>query len=124
VAAGLWWAKHFGVEWPGAGRAPSREPRFYKGFQVAPSVSFTIDGVNVIIFPVEYLQRPVSLRSTRGRVVDHLGLRIDDLDGTLRRLRAAGVRMLQGVKKERYGRVALIEGPDRLAIQLVETAGR
>ena len=124
VAAGLWWAKHLGVAWPAAGRAPSREPRFYKGFQVAPSVSFTMDGVNVIIFPVEYLQRPVSLRSTRGRVVDHVGLRVDDLDGTLRRLRDAGVRVLKGVKRERYGRVALIEGPDRLAIQLVEPPAR
>jgi catechol 2,3-dioxygenase-like lactoylglutathione lyase family enzyme len=122
VAAGLWWAKHFGVAWPAAGRAPSREPRFYKGFQVAPSVSFTLDGVNVIIFPVEYLQRPASLRSTRGRVVDHVGLRVDDLEGTLGRLRAAGVRVLKGVTRERYGRVALIEGPDRLAIQLVEAA--
>jgi hypothetical protein len=37
-------------------------------------------------------------------------------------LRAAGVRVLKGVTRERYGRVALIEGPDRLAIQLVEAA--
>lgn len=124
VAAGLWWARHFGVAWPAAGRTPSREPRFYKGFQVAPSVSFTMDGVNVIIFPVEYLQRPVSLRSTRGRVVDHVGLRVGDLDATLRRLRAEGVRVLHGVKRARYGRVAMIEGPDRLAIQLVETKAR
>ena len=122
VAAGLWWARYFGVAWPAAGRTPSREPRFYKGFQVAPSVSFTMDGVNVIIFPVEYLQRPVSLRSTRGRVVDHVGLRVGNLDATLRRLRAAGVRVLQGVKRASYGRVAMIEGPDRLVIQLVESA--
>lgn len=124
VAAGLWWARHFGVAWPPKGRTPSRDPGFYKGFQVAPSVSFTMDGVNFIIFPVEYLQRPVSLRSTRGRVVDHIGLEVADLDATLGRLRAAGVRLLQGVRRERYGRVALIEGPDRLAIQLVETGTR
>jgi hypothetical protein len=66
------------------------------------------------------LQGPKELVSTRGRVVDHVGLRIDDLDGTLRRLRGAGVRVLSGVKRERGARVALIEGPDRLAIQLVE----
>jgi catechol 2,3-dioxygenase-like lactoylglutathione lyase family enzyme len=120
VAAGLWWAKHFGVAWPPEGRAPSREARFYKGFQVGPTVSFVMDGVNVIIFPVEYLRGPKELVSTRGRVVDHVGLTVDDLDGTLRRLRRDGVRTLSGVKKIGGMRSVMIEGPDRMAIQLVE----
>ncbi len=122
VAAGLWWARHFGIPWPPPGRTPSREPRFYKGFQVAPSVSFQLDTVNVIIFPVEYLQGPKSLVSTRGRAIDHLGLRVDRLDVRLRQLRAAGVRILSRPRRlpGSQTRAAMIEGPDRLAIQLVE----
>jgi len=121
IGAGLWWAKHFGVAWPSPGRTPSRDPRFYKGFQVAPSVSFVMDGVNVIIFPLEYLKGPKQLVPTRGRAVDHIGLRVDDLDAVLRRLRADGVKVLSRVKRERGEWTVLIEGPDRLAIQLVAT---
>jgi len=115
VAAGLWWAKHFGVAWPPQGREPSRAARFYKGFQVAPSVSFVMDGINIIIFPVEYLQGPKALLTTRGRVVDHVGLRVDDLAATLKSLRADGVRITS-----RQSNTAMIEGPDRLAIQLIQ----
>ncbi|MBI2687178.1 MAG: VOC family protein [Acidobacteria bacterium] len=120
VAAGHWWAKHFGVVWPPPGRTPNRDARFYKGFQVGPAVSFQLDNVNVIIFPAEYLRPPVRLVSTRGRVVDHVGLRVDDLVGTVRRLRAEGVLILEPPRRSRGIRTAMIEGPDRLAIQLVE----
>jgi len=116
VAAGLWWARHFGINWPPPGREPSRAARFYKGFQVAPSVSFVIDGVNIIIFPLEYLQGPKTLLPTQGRAVDHIGLRVDNVEVTLKNLRAAGVRILSQKNKH----MAMIEGPDRLAIQLVD----
>jgi catechol 2,3-dioxygenase-like lactoylglutathione lyase family enzyme len=57
-----------------------------------------------------------------GHVVDHLALALADLAGTLKRLEGAGVKVLRG--PHRFGKgpgtAALIEGPDSIAIELVE----
>ena len=122
IAAGEWWAKHLGVKWPAGGRLPSREKRMYRDFQVGPSASFMVGDVNVIIFPLGYLKGRTDLVSTRGRIVDHVGLSVSDLPATLAKLRSEGVPILTGVKKIKGTNVkaAMIEGPDKLAIQLVQ----
>ena len=122
VAAAEWWAKHFGVKWPSAGRPPIREKRMYREFQVGPSANFMVGDVNVIIYPLGYLKGRTALVSTQGRVVDHVGLAVPDLSATLAKLRQDGVRVIAGVKKMKGTsvKVAVIEGPDKLAIQLVE----
>ena len=81
-----------------------------------------VDNVNVIIFPLGYLNGKTELVSTRNRVVDHVGLSVDDLNATLSKLKADGVKVLSGAKKLKGTnvRAAMIEGPDQLAIQLVE----
>ena len=63
------------------------------------------------------------LVSPRGRLLDHVALACRDLRATLAHLRSRGVTVLED--PYRFGnsalQAAMIEGPDRLAIELVET---
>jgi catechol 2,3-dioxygenase-like lactoylglutathione lyase family enzyme len=131
VSAGLWYMKYFGATRRGNPTTPpSREPRFYEGFQVGPSMSLMLDNVNIIIFPVQYSKRAYSdhwkgqteMASTRGRVVDHVGISFENLHDTLERLRQDGVKITDEIKSAAGGKVkyAYIEGPDRISIELVE----
>ena len=114
VAAGEWYAKHFGITLRSA-----REPRVYREHQIAPSASFTMDNVNFIIYPVQYSQKAyadqwrgrTSMSSTKGRVVDHIAFSVDNVSATVSRLRSEGVKILEP---------GFIEGPDYIRIELVE----
>lgn len=125
-AAGAWYARELGLR-----SFPQTEQRVYKGVQIAPAAFVTADHVSMIIYPVEYLQtaapdvwkaRNGAFASTRGRVVDHLGFSVDDLAATLARLRADGVNITAEPRSLADGRIqsAFIEGPDRVAIELVQ----
>jgi catechol 2,3-dioxygenase-like lactoylglutathione lyase family enzyme len=127
-AAGAWYAKELGVR-----SFPQTERRVYKGVQIAPAAFVTVDHVSMIIYPVEYLQtaapdawknRNGAFAATRGRVVDHLGFSVDDLDATLARLRNDGVTVTAEPRSIADGRIrfAFIEGPDRVAVELIEDA--
>jgi predicted enzyme related to lactoylglutathione lyase len=48
VAAGEWYMKYFGAKRRST-NPPSREPRFYRSYQIGPSMSMTMDNVNIII---------------------------------------------------------------------------
>ncbi|MBK7598470.1 MAG: VOC family protein [Acidobacteria bacterium] len=65
---------------------------------------------------------PGKLVSPRGHVVDHIALSVQDLKAVLDRLKKSGVRVLENPRK--FGRStqmsAMIEGPDSIAIELVE----
>jgi catechol 2,3-dioxygenase-like lactoylglutathione lyase family enzyme len=128
LAAGAWYERHLGAR--RRGRSPSPEPRFYRGFQIGPSVSLALGEVNVILFPMAYARKAYAEHwkgkteadSTEGRVIDHLGFRVDDLSGQLARLREAGVR-ITGEPQAIPGtslRHAFLEGPDRVRIELIE----
>ncbi len=129
VGAGDWYARHFGVKL--RPRLPSREPRFYRGYQIGPSVSFVLDGINVIIFPIEYAKKAYadhwkgkeSIESTRGRAIDHLGVTVDDLDETISRMRRSGVKLTRRIRPLADGRMrsAFVEGPDGIGIELIES---
>lgn len=125
-AAGAWYAKELGVP-----SFPQTEQRTYKNVQIAPAAFVTADHVSMIIYPVEYLRtaapetwqaRGGAFASTRGRVVDHLGFRVDDLDATLARMRKDGVKVTAEPRRIADGRVriAFIEGPDQVAIELLQ----
>ena len=59
--------------------------------------------------------------STRGQRIDHFALSGDELDSTLTRLRAASVRVLvPPAPFINAARAAIIEGPDGVAIELIE----
>lgn len=114
VAAGEWYAKYFGIT-----LRSTREPRFYRDHQIAPSASFTMDNVNVIIYPIQYSRKAYAshwnsgqtrMSSSKGRVVDHIAFSVDDVNATVARLRAEGVKILK------HG---FIEGPDYIRIELV-----
>ncbi len=59
--AGEWYIKEFGLVRRGAG-PPSREPRFYRGFQIGPAASLMMDNVNFIILPPTRCGRGLGLR--------------------------------------------------------------
>jgi catechol 2,3-dioxygenase-like lactoylglutathione lyase family enzyme len=134
VSAGQWYVKYFGAI-RRATSAPSREPRFYKGFQVGPSMSLMMDNVNIIIFPIQlskqsypdqWKNNPSGIAPTRGRVVDHVGFSVDDLPATLELLRKDGVKITDEMKSVAGGKIkyAFIEGPDQIRIELVEGQAR
>ncbi|MDF1505414.1 VOC family protein, partial [Roseisolibacter sp. H3M3-2] len=60
---------------------------------------------------------------SRGQALDHVAFVVDGLDARLARLRAAGVTVLEGPYAFGATRAVMIEGPDRLAIELVERRG-
>jgi len=129
VSAGLWYMKYFGATRRG-NTPPSREPRFYEGLQVGPSMSLMLDNVNIIVFPIEYSKKAYpghwkgqsAMTSTKGRVVDHVGISFDNLHDALERLRKDGVKVTDEIKSAADGNVkyAYIEGPDKIRIELVE----
>lgn len=124
-AAGAWYAKHFG--WRFVGQKNKRE---FRGVQIAPAAFVTAGHVSMIIYPLEYLralapaqwQDRQSFATTRGRVIDHLGFSLPDLDATLATLRKEGVIVTAEPKDAADGRLrhAFIEGPDQVVIELLE----
>jgi catechol 2,3-dioxygenase-like lactoylglutathione lyase family enzyme len=136
VSAGLWYVKYFGAVRRGnAGSPPSREARFYKGFQVGPAMSLMLDNVNIIIFPAQMAKQSYpdqwrdgqsKIVSTKGRVVDHVGFSFDNLSEALERMRKDGVKITDEIRSVAGGKIkyAFIEGPDQIRIELVEGQAR
>lgn len=131
VTAGEWYIKHLGAKRRNANAPPSREPRFRGELQIGPSMSLMSDHVNIIIYPVEYSKTAykdqwqagqTALVSSRGRTVDHLGFSVANLDATLAAMRKDGVKVTAEPRSIANGRLkfAFIEGPDQIAIELVE----
>jgi catechol 2,3-dioxygenase-like lactoylglutathione lyase family enzyme len=116
-AAGAWYAKQFGFR-----SFAQTEKRIYRNVQIAPAAFVTADHVSMIIYPVEY--RGGGFVSTRGRVIDHLGFSVDDLDATLARMRNDGIKVTAEPRSLADGRSksAFIEGPDQVAIELIQDA--
>ena len=130
VAAGEWYMKHFGAV-RRANRPPAREPRFHNGIQYAPSTSLIMDNVNIIIYPIQYSQQAypdhwkgfsMAISPTKGRVVDHVGLSVDNLAETLDKLRREGVTVTDDIHSVAADKIkfAFIEGPDKIRIEVIE----
>jgi catechol 2,3-dioxygenase-like lactoylglutathione lyase family enzyme len=115
IAAGQWYKKYFGIP----GYIGPRTARIYRGVHVEPVASLNMDGVNIIIFPVEYARDAMpelwkdrkDFEPTTGRVIDHLAFSVASVRETLERLRNDGVKVTGGT---------FIEGPDRIRIELVQ----
>jgi catechol 2,3-dioxygenase-like lactoylglutathione lyase family enzyme len=124
-ATGEWYAKHFGWR-----VMTQKEKREFRGNPIGPAAFVTADHVSMIVYPVEHVrknaadawQRRTEFAPTRGRVIDHLGFSVADLDATLDRLRKAGVLVTAESKEVAGGRLryAFIEGPDNVSIELLE----
>jgi predicted enzyme related to lactoylglutathione lyase len=125
IAAGDWYAKHFGQT-----VRKNPQTRIYRDVQIGPSASFTMDNVNVILYPMQYAKTSKwpywegrdSFESTQGHVVDHIGISVDNLDDAMAKLKAAGVKVLAEARSAAGGKIkfAFIEGPDKMKIEVIE----
>jgi catechol 2,3-dioxygenase-like lactoylglutathione lyase family enzyme len=132
IATGDWWIRTFGLTGRGLSTPQTnRTPRFSTvGNQIGPSSSLYLDNVNFIIYPVGYAKTAYrddwkgirELQPTRGKLYDHIGISVPRLEPALAALRKAGVRVTEEPKTWAGGKIrsAFIEGPDHLAIELVE----
>lgn len=125
VAAGEWYSRHFG---PKVRSTPTA--RKYRDIQIAPSASFTMDDVNFIIYPLQYARdskwpywnNRTAFDSTKGHVVDHIGISVPNVDDAIAKLRAAGVKVTDEPRSVMNGKIkyAFIEGPDKMRIEIIE----
>jgi hypothetical protein len=85
----------------------------------SPSASVRIGDINLIIYP---RQRPGPLAGSRGKVVDHIAVSYPDVAAQLERLRRSGVKVIRALHRfgDSQARAAMIEGPDSIALELVE----
>jgi len=130
LCAMQWYAQHLGAKMPqnppassadGDCRtktyAPPTWPSFAKtGFVREPSGGVNFDDISILILPWP----GGGLVSTRGKLVDHWALSTADLNATVRRLKSESVPFLEEIHPWGNARAAMIEGPDRVAIELVE----
>ncbi|MGH9801293.1 MAG: VOC family protein, partial [Blastocatellia bacterium] len=124
LCAADWYVKHLGAasrqQRTGPCEVPFAAPSEPLGVIRSPATTVRFGDVSLIIYPQ---QRPAKLVSPRGHVVDHIAFSVADLTGTLDRLRKAGVKILE--EPHPFGksktRAAMIEGPDAIAIELIET---
>ena len=97
--------------------APPTWPSFAKtGFVRDPAGGVNFDDISISIRPWP----GGGLVSTRGKIVDHWALSTADLSATVSRLKSEGVKFLEEMHPWGNSRAAMIEGPDRIAIELVE----
>jgi len=75
--------------------------------------------VTMLFYKVE-----MPLVSTRGKLVDHLAFSVPNLDALLAQAAETGIIVLEPRRALGGGTVAMIEGPDQLAIELLEAVRR
>jgi len=125
LCAADWYVKHLGATSRNAApratpcEVPFAAPSEPLGVIRSPAATVRFGDVSLIIYP---RQRPGVLVSPRRHVVDHIALSVYDLRATLDRLRQAGVKVLEEPHQfgKSDGRAAMIEGPDAVAIELLE----
>jgi hypothetical protein len=132
ICAELWYEKHLmAARRAGRGNAPPvteatcrtpvGEPSWpstmQQGTRRTPSGRAAFGDVALF-----WYTRPGSqpLASTRGQAVDHLAFSVRNLDGWMAKLKGENVRILLEPYSLGDTRAALIEGPSREAIELVE----
>jgi hypothetical protein len=97
--------------------APPTWPSFAKtGFVRDPAGGVSFDDISISIRPWP----GGGLVDTRGKIYDHWALSTTDLDATVARLKRENVKFLEQIHPWGSSRAAMIEGPDRIAIELVE----
>jgi hypothetical protein len=133
--AQLWYHKHLNVPPPQGRRGALAEPRTeanckvprgadktwpaldHDGMYRTPSYAVVFSDVSMGGY-MRQGERP--LVSPRGHLVDHVGLSVQDLDAWVAKLRSENVTFLEQPHKLGETRAAMIEGPSKEAIELVE----
>jgi hypothetical protein len=128
-----WYQKNLGAVRPARGAQPAAAPapgdcqtKLYSaptfpsfakgGFVREPSGGVLLDDISIAIRPWP----GGGLAPTRGRLYDHWAVSTANLDATVARLKANGVKFLEEIHPWGTLRAAMVEGPDRIAIELVE----
>jgi len=131
--AQLWYRKHLDAQ-PIAGRAgpssmteadcqvprgpePSWPAMERHGLYRTPRAAVTFDDVMLTWYA---RQDDAPLIGTRGQLYDHVALSVTDLDAWVAKLSGEGVTLLEPPYRLGDTRAAMIEGPSREAIELVE----
>jgi hypothetical protein len=97
--------------------SPPTWPSFAKtGFVREPSGGVIFEDIAILIRPWP----GGGLVSPRGKIVDHWAVSTPDLNVTVTRLKSENVKFLEDVHSWGSSRAAMIEGPDRIAIEIVE----
>jgi catechol 2,3-dioxygenase-like lactoylglutathione lyase family enzyme len=131
--AQLWYQKHLGGT-PVASRAPGpvrteanckveRSPdRTWPALQQEGMFRVPTAAVTFGDVALTWYANPgdTPLASSRGQLYDHVALSVSDLDAWVAKLRGEGVTVLEAPYKLGDTRAAMIEGPSREAIELVE----
>jgi hypothetical protein len=136
VCAQLWYQAHLQATPRRAGRggeaapAPTAEncktpranepswPSLTKnGTYRSPTGGVSFSGVAMNWYPN---QGAMPLAATRGHLIDHVGLAVSDLDAWIAKLKAENVTILEQPHRLGDTRAAMIQGPSREAIELVE----
>lgn len=130
-----WYQKHLGL----TGREPTRadvargtgamancqQPRgepSWPSLVKTGTVRSPTAGVRIGDFALNWYPRQGDQRlaPSRGQAVDHMAFTVTDLDARLTRMRADGVKVIEAVHRFGDGRAVMIEGPDQVAIELIE----
>lgn len=123
ICAARWYQKHLGaasrVVQEGACEVPFAPPTEPLGVIRSPSATVRFGDISLIIYPK---QKQTPLVSPRGRAVDHIALSYPDISVELARLKEEGIKVLEEIHPfgKEGGRSAMIEGPDKIAIEIVE----
>jgi catechol 2,3-dioxygenase-like lactoylglutathione lyase family enzyme len=88
-----------------------------EGTYRAPTGGVSFSGVNMNWYPN---QGGKPLAPTAGRLMDHIGLAVGDLDAWIAKLRGEGVTFLRPPYRTGATRAVMLEGPSHEAIELVE----
>ena len=95
---------------------PPTFPSFAKNGFVRMPNGVLIDDISVSMQPWP----GGGLAPSRGRLYDHWAVSTANLDATMTRLKSEGVKVLEEIHPWGSLRAAMIEGPDRIAIEIVE----
>jgi len=114
-AAASWYRDTLGARVELAQPAPDRRAALPPPEHRMPEALVWVGDTGLLI----YRTMP-PLVSTRGKRADHIALACDNLDDALGVLRRRGVEVISEPARRGRWRTALVEGPDRLAIELVE----
>lgn len=128
IASAEWYMRHLDIKTMG-GRPLSRQNVRLGGTDIGVTANLSVSGVYLGLFPASWARENYAddwrgvagLQTTAGRVVDHIAFAVPDLEVTLARMKADGVRVLSmPLRDGDGGRQAYIEGPDKIVIELVE----
>jgi hypothetical protein len=87
-------------------------------YRIPPAQSVYFDDVQLRWY-MNQEDRP--LASTRGQLMDHIAVRVTDLDAWIGKLQNEDVKFLEQPYRFGSSRAVMIEGPGREALELVET---